>query len=47
MSYLQILEQDGFDHLESLEDLTEEDLLEMKFKPGHIKSLLKQKKRVF
>jgi len=47
MSYMQVLEQDGFDNVGSLEDLTEEDLKGMNFKTGHIRSFLKQKNEYF
>ncbi|ETO32152.1 hypothetical protein RFI_04962 [Reticulomyxa filosa] len=53
-SYLQLLvytyiviKQDGFDTVESWEDLTEEDLKGMGFKTGHLRVFLKQKTEYF
>jgi len=47
MSYLEILEQDGFDSVEALEELTNEDLQRLNFKTGHIRTFIKLKTEYF
>jgi len=47
VSYYQILKDQGYDTVDGMKDLTDDDLKEMKFKPGHRKQFIKSRDHYF